>query len=217
MRKNEGHGNGYSRYRYHILRRALPCTPPNVAGLFSAGFLTVLTFARDCHICGGMNVAGLPRRVNPRPASQRHALDQTGISSHFRRCRLNRAGWRHIRIFGHRVVVIVASSHLSWRVLVLHRRRDHQVSARARLTYWRRVCRHRPAERRRCRRAAARSPRERLANLKETLANFAHQMHSKPGSDTHRRHLKFTVWPRPIPIWRRSILKLRLPMRPSPR
>jgi hypothetical protein len=42
-------------------------------------------------------------------------------------------------------------------------------------------------------------------------------MHSKPGSDTHRRHLKFTVWPRPIPIWRRSILKLRLPMRPSPR
>ena len=40
MRKNEGQGNGYGRHRNHILRRALPCTPPDVAGLFSAGYLT---------------------------------------------------------------------------------------------------------------------------------------------------------------------------------
>jgi hypothetical protein len=40
VRKNEGQGNGYGRHRNHILRRALPCTPPDVAGLFSAGYLT---------------------------------------------------------------------------------------------------------------------------------------------------------------------------------
>jgi hypothetical protein len=43
VRKNEGQGNGYGRYCDHNLRRALPRTPPDVAGLLSAGYLTVLT------------------------------------------------------------------------------------------------------------------------------------------------------------------------------
>ena len=36
-----GQGNGYGRHCDHNLRRALSCTPPDVAGLFSTGYLTV--------------------------------------------------------------------------------------------------------------------------------------------------------------------------------
>jgi hypothetical protein len=43
VHKREGQENGYGRYCNHNLRRALPCTPPDVAVLFSAGYLTLLT------------------------------------------------------------------------------------------------------------------------------------------------------------------------------
>jgi len=43
--------NGYGGYCNHNLRRALPCTPPDVAGLLSAGYLTPPHAARK-YWCG---------------------------------------------------------------------------------------------------------------------------------------------------------------------
>ena len=40
VRKSEGQENGYGRYCNHNMRRALPRTPPDVAGLLSARYLT---------------------------------------------------------------------------------------------------------------------------------------------------------------------------------
>jgi len=66
VRQNEGQENGYGRYCNHNMRRALPRTPRDVAVLFSARYLTVLTGGlRLSHVWG--NVVGLaeplPRTV----------------------------------------------------------------------------------------------------------------------------------------------------------
>jgi hypothetical protein len=68
----EGQENGYGRNCNHDLRRALPCTPPDVAGLFSAGYLTVLT-SFGIVISAGTNVAELPRHADP-PAVSKNKL-----------------------------------------------------------------------------------------------------------------------------------------------
>lgn len=47
-----GQGNGYGRHCDHNLRGALPRTPPDVAGLLSAGYLTALT-SLGIVICAG--------------------------------------------------------------------------------------------------------------------------------------------------------------------
>jgi len=66
VRQNEGQENGYGRYCNHSMRRTLPRTPRDVAVLFSARYLTVLTGGlRLSHVWG--NVVGLaeplPRTV----------------------------------------------------------------------------------------------------------------------------------------------------------
>jgi len=61
VRQNEGQENGYGRYCNHNMRRALPRTPRDVAVLFSARYLTVLTGARDYHMCGE-TLSGSPSR-----------------------------------------------------------------------------------------------------------------------------------------------------------
>ena len=77
VHKREGQENGYGRYCNHNLRRALPCTPPDVAVLFSAGYLTLLT-SFGIVICAGNERCRAPRCTEPPAASQKHTLDQAG-------------------------------------------------------------------------------------------------------------------------------------------
>ena len=75
MRQNEGQENGYGRYCNHNMRRALPRTPRDVAVLFSARYLTVLTGgSRLSHVLWG-NVVGLAEPV----ASHRSGLGRLAL------------------------------------------------------------------------------------------------------------------------------------------
>ena len=60
--------------------------------------------------------------------------------------------------------------------------------------------------------------RKKPANLKEALANFEHQFdafEARAGHPSKALKIFFSAWT--FCLWRRSILKLRLPMRSSPR
>ena len=78
VRKNEGQGNGYGRYRNHILRRALPCTPPDVAGLFSAGYLTEHRRRGNDDVPGRCETR-LARSGGRSPDRQWYAVEQQGL------------------------------------------------------------------------------------------------------------------------------------------